>query len=129
MTTDPDRDALASRLDHALHAAESWLVRKQRTNGSFREDGAANSNSTGLAAAALADLGHVHRADLAAKWLRRLQVTTALAKDGALGGERGAVAFDRAAFKAGVDNGITRDVRYQWRRATAQAAVGLDALR
>jgi hypothetical protein len=117
-----------ARLAAALQAAEAWLVRKQRDSGAFREDGIANANSTGLAAAALARLGRSGRADDAARWLRGRQVTRALAHDGALGGERGAVAFDRAAFHDAVNNGITRDVRYQWRRATAQAAAGLDVL-
>ena len=117
------------RIDRALAAAESWLARKQRDTGAFREDGVANSNSTGLAAAALADLGRPGRADEAAEWLRKRQVTRELAQDGALGGERGAVAFDVPAFAGAVEDGITRGVRYQWRRATAQAAAGLDALR
>ena len=124
-----DVDVRQRRLDKALAAAEAWLVRKQRTSGAFRADGTANTNSTGLAAAVLADLGRKGRADRAAEWIRDLQVTRGLAQDGALGGERGAVAFDRAAFDDGVDDGITRGVRYEWRRATAQAAVGLDALR
>ena len=124
-----DVDVRQRRLDKALAAAEGWLVRKQRTSGAFRADGTANTNSTGLAAAVLADLGRKGRADRAAEWIRDLQVTRGLVQDGALGGERGAVAFDRAALAKGVDDGITRGVRYQWRRATAQAAVGLDALR
>ena len=124
-----DVDVRQRRLDRALAAAEAWLLRKQRNSGAFRTDGTANTNSTGLAAAVLADLGRKGRADRAAEWLRDLQVTRGLAQDGALGGERGAVAFDRAAFDDGVDDGITRGVRYEWRRATAQAAAGLDALR
>jgi len=118
-----------ARIANALDAAEAWLVRKQRASGAFRQDGIANANSTGLAATALADLGRKRRADRAAEWLRDLQVTRGLAQDGALGGERGAVAFDRASFETGIDKGIRRGVRFQWRRATAQAAPGLDALR
>ena len=124
-----DVDVRQRRIAKALAAAETWLLRKQRANGAFREDGTANSNSTGLAAAALADLGREGRADRAAEWLRERQVTRALARDGALGGERGAVAFDGRAFEQAVEDGIERSVRYQWRRATAQAATGLDALR
>ena len=127
-----DRQGVAipvQQLEDAVTAAERWLVGKQRRSGAFRDEGVANSNSTGLAAAVLADLGRERRADRAAEWIRDLQVTRALARDGALGGERGAVAYQRSAFRAGKDNGITRDVRYEWRRATAQAAAGLDALR
>ncbi len=119
----------ASRIREAVASAEAWLLRKQRNSGAFREDGVANANTTGLAAAVLADLGRDGRADRAAEWLRERQVTRRLAQDGALGGERGAVAFDDQAFEAAVEDGIRRGVRYQWRRATAQAAAGLDALR
>ena len=124
-----DVDVSEQRIDDALAAAEAWLLRKQRASGAFREDGVANSNSTGLAAAALADLGRKGRADRAAEWVRERQVTRALARDGALGGERGAVALDDAAFDKAVEDGITGGVLYQWQRATAQAAAGLDALR
>ena len=123
-----DVDVRQRRLDNAVAAAEAWLVRKQRDSGAFREDGVANSNSTGLAAAALSDLDRPGRADRAAEWLRERQVTRGLAQDGALGGERGAVAFDDAAFDAAVEDGIGGGVLYQWQRATAQAAAGLDAL-
>lgn len=112
----------------ALAAAGRWLVGKQRANGGFKDMGVANANSTGLATAALDDLGRDRRALDGARWLKRHQVTKGLARDGALGGERGAVAYDNAAFAAGKQDGITRDNRYQWRRATAQAAAGLDAL-
>jgi len=124
-----DVDVRQRRLDDAVAAAEAWLVREQRRSGAFGEDGVANSNTTGLAAAVLEDLGRVRRADAAAEWLAKRQVTRGLARDGALGGQRGAVAFDRQAFDVAVEDGIKRGVRYQWRRATAQAAPGLDALR
>ena len=124
-----DVDVRKRRLHQALAAAETWLLRKQRDNGAFREDGIANSNSTGLAAAVLDDLGRKRAANRAARWLLERQVTRAMARDGALGGERGAVAFDKQAFDTAVSDGIGRGVRFQWRRATAQAAVGLDALR
>ena len=42
----------ARRLDNARPAAASSLLRKQRASGAFREDGIANANSTGVAAAA-----------------------------------------------------------------------------
>jgi hypothetical protein len=123
------RDVVRHRRIHrALVAAETWLVRKQRDGGAYTADGIPNANSTGLAAAALAALGRKGRADLAAEWLAARQVTRALAQDGALGGERGAVAYDRAGFRDGVANGISRASRDQWRRATAQAAFGLDQL-
>ena len=111
-----------------IHDAVRWLKGRQKDNGSFVGNGEVNSNTTGLAAAVLA--GPAPRAAAkAARWLDRFRVTKRLASDGALGGEAGAVGYDRKAFRDAVDNGIADNDRDQWRRATAQAAVGLDALR
>lgn len=111
-----------------IHDAIRWLKGRQKDNGSFVGNGEPNANTTGLAAAVLA--GPAPRAAAkAARWLDRLRVTKKLASDGALGGEAGAVAYDRKAFREARNNGIAVNDRDQWRRATAQAAVGLDALR
>lgn len=116
-----------AKVDAALQRAGKWLVTKQADNGAFRDAGVANSNSTGLAAQALAALGRVRPAVKAAAWLSSLQVTGKLVRTTAFRErDRGAVAPDRAALVEGEDEGITRDVRYRWHRSTAQAAVGLD---
>ena len=108
--------------------AAAWLVAQQRDNGSFADEGVANSNSTGLAAEALAELGRTKPAARAASWLASLRVTAKLARTTAFKrSDVGAVAFSKAALREGKQDGITRDVVYQWRRATAQAAVGLDS--
>jgi hypothetical protein len=122
------RRAGVTGLGDDIHDAAAWLVRRQAADGSFSDEGVANANSTGVAAEALALVGRDGAARHAAQWLREHQVTRRIARHTALHGERGAVAYDDAAMKAGRANDITRDVRYQWRRATAQAAVGLDSL-
>lgn len=132
----PDVDQAALR--GAVVAAGRWLVSQQKRSGAFTDGTggtgdtptpAPNANSTGLAAQALADLGKKRAAADSAHWLGSLQVTkrrvraTAFARR-----DLGAVAFSKAALREGKDEGITRDVRYQWRRAAAQAAVALDSL-
>jgi hypothetical protein len=115
-------------LGESLTAAKRWLLRKQAKNGSFADGGVANSNSTGLAAQALDELGKDRRAAKAASWLSSLRVTAKLARNTAYKRrDVGAVAFSKAALREGKQDGISRDVVYQWRRSTAQAAVGLDA--
>jgi hypothetical protein len=89
-----------------------WLVRQQKRNGSFGggpTTSGANTNSTGLAAWALSRGGKCRAADNATDWVAGLQK------------KNGAIAYDRAAFKVG----ISAETRDQWRRATAQAAPGL----
>lgn len=108
---------------HAL----DWLVKHQKADGSFgggTTTEASNSNSTGLAAWALGRGGRCSAALKAATWVSKLQVTGS--RSGTpLAGERGAVAYDAAALRAGEKDGITVKTRDQWRRATAQAAPGL----
>jgi len=89
-----------------------WLVRHQKANGSFGggpTTSAANSNSTGLAAWALARGGKCRAADNATDWVAGLRKRS------------GAIAYDRKAYRAG----ITDESLDQWRRATSQAAPSL----
>lgn len=112
---------------NATGDAVRWLKQAQRRNGSFGggvSTKASNANSTGLAAWALGDAGACRAAVKAAGWVRELQVTGDVSGT-PLAGERGAIAYDRAAMKAAETDGITVDTRDQWRRATAQAAPGL----
>jgi hypothetical protein len=111
----------------SLDVASQWLTRHQRDNGSFGggpSTSAANTNSTGLAAWALGAAGRCRAAGDAAAWVSRLQVGGHLAGT-PLARERGAIAYDRAALTAAQRDGITKQTRDQWRRATAQAAPGL----
>lgn len=121
----PDTDATAiavlnlQSIKHPSRAVKrsiadalTWLVHHQKRNGSFEggpTTSASNTNSTGLAAWALSKGGKCRAADNATDWVAGLQK------------KNGAIAYDRAAFERGI-NDETRD---QWRRATAQAAPGL----
>jgi len=114
----------------SLSAAVAWLRTQQHDNGSFGggpTTSAANSNSTGLAAWALGLSGRCTVAGKAAGWVRSQQVRGPLAGT-PLAGQGGAIAYDHAALKYAKSHGITGPNRDQWRRATAQAAPGLQYL-
>lgn len=122
--SDPAR---AADLDAAIADAVAWIKTQQAANGSF-DGGTAtegpNSNSTGLAGWALHLAGEHEAAEAAASWIRGRQVV-GLRCDGALEDEWGAIAYDRAAFAAGVINGITVGTAGQWDFATIQALPAL----
>ncbi|HET6939611.1 MAG TPA: hypothetical protein VFI19_13435 [Nocardioides sp.] len=136
----PDTDATALTLinllslEHpspkaraAVGKAVKWLRRTQKDDGSFGggpSTEASNANSTGLAGWALASADWCPNAARAAGWLAKLTVTSDEAGT-KLKRQRGAVAYDRKAFKAGVKDGVTDESRDQWIRATAQAAPAL----
>src|SRR5262245_42337750 len=112
---------------NAVEKAVKWLRRTQEDNGSFgggplTED--SNANSTGLAGWALASADRCPNAGRAAAWLAKLTVTSDEAGT-KLKHQRGAIALNRKAFKAGVSDGIGTDTRDQWIRASAQAAPAL----
>ena len=112
----------------AIDDATAWLVAQQSDGGAFGggADAGVNSNSTGLAGWALGEAGMCGKAQEAARWVKKQQ---AGARDKALGVEKGAIAYDRAAFLTGKKKGITEQTRDQWHRATAQAAPALENLR
>ncbi len=109
----------------ALARAKAWLAANQAADGSWgggSGTSTANSNSTGLATRALAGTNNAKRG---IAWLTARQ---AKSTDGSLASEAGAVAYDDAALALGRTSGIADDTaRDQWRRATAQAALGLIA--
>jgi hypothetical protein len=115
------------KLRAALKDAVSWLGKQQRQNGSFvggTSTATPNTNSTGLAAWALGRSGHCTSAKAAATWIAGFQVGPQ-DPGSSLAGQRGAVAYDKAALEAGRQDGITDATQDQWRRATTQAAPGL----
>ncbi|MFY1704884.1 cell wall anchor protein [Micromonospora sp. WMMA1923] len=119
-------DAGAGGAADAAGRAADWLVAQQHPDGSFGGSGpttGANSNSTGLAGQALAAARRDTPATRAADALRALQLTTA--NGGAAAADAGAVAYNTTEFTAGVQAGIADTGRDQWRRATAQALLGL----
>src|SRR5699024_2267304 len=81
-----------------------------------------NTNSTGLAAQALAAAGRQEAADVAAEWILDHQVTSS---SGAASDEAGAIAYNTDARDTAISDGIPDMQKDQWRRATAQALLGL----
>jgi hypothetical protein len=114
----------------AIDLATTWLLTKQKANGSFgggQSTKASNANSTGLAGWALGATDHCRSAARAGRWVRDLQVPSGVGGT-PFAGENGAVAYNRAGYNAGESNGIDDTERDQWRRATAQAGPGLSFL-
>jgi hypothetical protein len=114
-----------------LDDATEWLVEQQKKDGSFRggtTTSPKNTNSTGLAAWALLTAGRCAKAQAAAQWVRGRQVSNP-PKSSPLADEKGAIAYNDAALKAGKKHGIDKTTRDQWRRAAAQATPSLLALR
>lgn len=120
------RDNGVAGLDDEISAAVANLLAVQATDGSFADEGP-NTNTTGLAANALQKAGRSAAAARAAGWVFDKQVTNRRAAGSSLTSEIGAIAFDQAALDAGRRNGITPELRDQWRRATAQAVLALPA--
>lgn len=111
----------------AIAAATTWLKQAQKPNGSLgggTATEASNANSTGLAAWALGETGSCAKARQAAQWVRDLQVSGDVSGT-PLAGEKGAIAYNRAAYQAAQQDGIGTEEQDQWRRATTQAAPGL----
>ncbi|MFC3504062.1 cell wall anchor protein [Micromonospora krabiensis] len=110
----------------AARKGAGWLVAQQHTDGSFGGSGpttGANSNSTGLAGQALAAAGRDDEAARAGEALAALQLTAG--NGGAASADAGAIAYNTEGLTAAVAAGITDTDRDQWRRATAQALLGL----
>ena len=102
----------SSAVTEALGGAADFLLDQQETSGGFFGTGAVNSNTTGLAAAALRAAGETAAADAGAAFLAGLQSDECA--------ELGAIAYNQATFEAGIDAD-----RGQWTRASAQGALGL----
>jgi hypothetical protein len=141
-TDSPDVDATALALQALLSARHhgatvsrkaitgtaAWLVSAQRANGSFgggSTTGKSNSNSTGLAANALAATGHRAARMRAADWVARLQILRAKAASGPARTDIGAVAYRPPALREALETGIGVKKRDQFRRATPQAYFAL----
>lgn len=111
---------------NALDKAVAWLKSTQAADGSHvggASTSTPNTNSTGLAAAALGSACQVDAANQAAAYVRKLQVPAG--QSGALAGSVGAVAYDGAALSAAQSAGITTTTSDQFRRATSQGGLGL----
>ncbi len=118
----PTSDVQVPTLDAAITAAADALVGAQAPDGSLQDAGVANSNTTGLAAVALASAGREDAARSAASWVTSLRVPSTAT--GPLASSVGAIAYSRPALDAAA-TGISDSTRDQWLRATAQAALAL----
>jgi len=115
-------------LDRPVQRALDSLVRAQRPDGSFGGGAStpgANTNTTGLAAQALLAGGRAEEARTAQRWIVSMQLSRAQVAGTPAAGEHGAIAYDAAGRRLSLRQGITPAARDQWRRATAQALLGL----
>ena len=136
---DPDATALAMinlieshdnspAVKAALDRASAWLVDRQRNSGAIRSSGAnpqINTNTTALGGYALGLMRQSDAAQKAALWVRKNQPVDKYKCRTALTKDTGAVAFRKDRSKAAKASGIPADGRDEWRRATAQAILGL----
>ncbi len=138
----PDVDATALGLQAMLAARQSgatvkawrinrtvdWLLSMQNDNGSFGggvlTEGP-NANSTGLAAQALYAVGRTQARRDAANYIAKLQITAANAGNGPARPDIGAIAYNGAARRAVLRDGITEAKEDEFRRATSQALFAL----
>jgi hypothetical protein len=136
---DPDATSLAvinlveSRdnspaVKEALAKAGGWLAARQRGSGAIRGGtGTAqiNTNSTALGGYAMGLLKNRGAALKAALWVRKNQPVDKYKCRTALTKDTGAVAYRKEKATEAKTTGIPADGRDEWRRATAQAILGL----
>jgi hypothetical protein len=121
----------SARADAALARAVSWLATTQRPDGSFIGSTFTpdpNSNSTGLAAGALATGGRCEQAGRAAEWVAARQVEPQ-APGSPLAGDDGAIAYSDAVLAQARTAGISAGDRPTWWRTSVQAVAGLAYVR
>jgi hypothetical protein len=114
--------------DPALSQAAAYLATQQDPAGAFASWGAANANSTGTAAGALALVpGYEAATGRAATYIGSLQVTCAtLGSTTALNeAALGAIAYDTQGLADAAEYGLDSTVADQFRRATSQAVLAL----
>jgi hypothetical protein len=112
----------------ALAKAGTWLAARQRGSGAIRGGtGTAqiNTNSTALGGYAMGLLKNRDAALKAALWVRKNQPVDKYKCRTALTKDTGAVAYRKEKVTAAKTTGIPADARDEWRRATAQAILGL----
>jgi hypothetical protein len=136
---DPDATALAvinlvesgdksAAVTTALAKANAWLAERQRNSGAIRSAGQGaqiNTNTTALGGYAMGLLKNRDAALKAALWVRKNQPVDKYKCRTALTKDTGAVAFRKDRATGATTSGITGDARDEWRRATAQAILGL----
>lgn len=139
--SEPDADATAlaminlieshdrsAAVKTALDKASVWLADRQRNSGAIRSsgDGAQiNTNTTAIGGYALGLMRNRDAALKAALWVRKNQPVDKYKCRTALTKDTGVVAFRKDRIKGASTTGIPADARDEWRRATAQAVLGL----
>ena len=112
----------------ALNRASAWLADKQRNSGAIRSGGSGaqiNTNTTAVGGYALGLMRNRDAALKAALWVRKNQPVDKYKCRTALTKDTGVVAFRKDRIKGASTTGIPADARDEWRRATAQAILGL----
>ncbi|MDR7255382.1 hypothetical protein J2X46_004384 [Nocardioides sp. BE266] len=112
----------------ALAKAGTWLADRQRGSGAIRAAAPIsqiNTNSTAIGGYALGLLKNRDAALKAALWVRKNQPVDKYKCRTALTRDTGAVAYRKDRVKASNVTGIPAEARDEWRRATAQAILGL----
>lgn len=136
---DPDATALAvinlvesgdksAAVTAALAKANTWLDARQRNSGAIRSAGQGaqiNTNTTALGGYAMGLLKNRDAALKAALWVRKNQPVDKYKCRTALTKDTGAVAFRKDRATDAKTTGIPSGARDEWRRATAQAILGL----
>ncbi|TWP50727.1 hypothetical protein FKR81_19155 [Lentzea tibetensis] len=121
------RSAGAPGLDAPIARTVAWLKANQTASGGWGGGvgtEAANTNSTGLIAQALADAGGSGaEVDRGVGFLKSAQANAAADAGNALAGHIGAIAYNPDSYLAGRTSGIT--ALDPWIRASAQASLGL----
>ncbi|HEY7042722.1 MAG TPA: prenyltransferase/squalene oxidase repeat-containing protein [Nocardioidaceae bacterium] len=128
-------EALVSARDHGatlpagvVAGSVKWLISMQKANGSFGGGVAtpgSNTNSTGLAAQALAATGRTKAARAAGVFVRSMQITRAAAGNGPATKDLGAIALNRQTLNQAIRHGITSTTRGLFLRSTPQAYFAL----
>lgn len=123
--------------DQSVANATDWLRQQQDADGGFPSPyGPGNTNSAGLAAEALFAVGDATAATKTAAFIEGLQIGCSTVADEdvtdpevvtSLTNAKGAIAYNAAAWATGLESGVDAVNLDQWRRATAQAVLGLGA--
>ncbi|PKH44322.1 hypothetical protein SAMN05192575_102374 [Nocardioides alpinus] len=112
----------------ALAKAGTWLAARQRNSGAIRGGAGTeqiNTNSTALGGFAMGLLKNRDAALKAALWVRKNQPVDKYKCRTALTKDTGAVAYRKEKATEAATTGIPAAGRDEWRRATAQAVLGL----
>lgn len=125
-----------SKSDPAVARATDWILTQDPKTGFPSQWGAGNTNTSGLAAQALFAGGKNEAGHEAATFIQGLQIGCSTVADekiadadaaGSISSSLGAIAYNAQGWGTAMLDGIGSTNRDQWRRASAQAVLGLGA--